>query len=152
MKRCSNCFKEKSLDSFHKRSASPDGYLCICKECNCLKSRKWNANNKDKLKNKNLLIGYGITIEEYNKFKDFCKNTCAICGCHESKYSRKLAVDHDHSNGVIRGLLCIKCNKGLGCFDDNIEVLKNAITYLESYMEVMVHAVNTREVEQVICE
>jgi hypothetical protein len=52
---------------------------------------------------------------------------CAIC-----KAEGPLVIDHDHSSGAVRGLLCQQCNSGLGFFRDNIDTLKQAIAYLES--------------------
>ena len=45
--------------------------------------------------------------------------------------ARRLAVDHDHKTGKIRGLLCISCNVGLGHFQDDVELLRSAILYLQ---------------------
>jgi hypothetical protein len=60
---------------------------------------------------------------------------CAICGSKEipakSGQQRRLSIDHDHETGRIRGLLCSKCNTGLGFFRDNIRFLRSAIRYLE---------------------
>lgn len=79
---------------------------------------------------------YGITAEDYNAFSKFCNDKCVICE-NPCPSGRRLAVDHDHSNGVIRGLLCINCNKGLGNFKDSIELLEVAIIYLKSYQEAL---------------
>lgn len=62
-------------------------------------------------------------------------NRCAICrkvevGRHQSGKLRELAVDHCHETGKLRGLLCSKCNLGLGMFNDDWLVLDNAIEYL----------------------
>lgn len=61
------------------------------------------------------------------KLKDRQNNKCAIC-----KQSTILVVDHNHSDSYIRGLLCNKCNLGLGHFEDNVEYLQNAIDYLNN--------------------
>jgi hypothetical protein len=63
---------------------------------------------------------------------------CAICGKPETaqgKHSvvKSLAVDHDHETGEIRGLLCSRCNNGIGHFGDNVELMKKAIEYLEKH-------------------
>lgn len=57
---------------------------------------------------------------------------CKICGIHQDELIKKLVVDHDHNTGIVRGLLCDKCNRGLGHFDDNINKLLNAIEYLKN--------------------
>ena len=74
----------------------------------------------------------------YDFLADGQKHKCAICnksptyGRH--KYPRKLAIDHDHKTGKIRGLLCRSCNLGLGYFKDDIELLKNSILYLKGFL------------------
>lgn len=74
---------------------------------------------------------YGITEEEYNDIFNKQNGCCAICGTHQSELSRPLGVDHDHETGEIRGLLCYKCNTGLGMFRDNTKILEIAIGYLK---------------------
>jgi hypothetical protein len=54
---------------------------------------------------------------------------CAICGAERG--TRRLAIDHDHTTGFIRGLLCVRCNTGLGSFRDDPELLRKAIEYLD---------------------
>lgn len=74
---------------------------------------------------------YGINLEEYEKIlyeQDF---RCAICKIHQSKLNRSLYIDHCHTTGKIRGLLCSKCNSGIGFFSDSIKKLENAINYLK---------------------
>lgn len=71
---------------------------------------------------------------KYNQCKE-CQNeaTCAICTKHFSENSYgKLYVDHDHQTGKVRGLLCHKCNIGLGNLGDNLEGLMKAMRYLEN--------------------
>lgn len=62
-------------------------------------------------------------------------NRCAICGDSETYQRdgklRRLAVDHDHSTGVVRGVLCTRCNSGLGMFRDKPALLRAAALYLE---------------------
>lgn len=56
---------------------------------------------------------------------------CAICGDHQSNQARSMAVDHCHETGRVRGLLCMKCNTGIGKLGDSPELLRKAIAYLE---------------------
>jgi hypothetical protein len=73
---------------------------------------------------------YGITLNEYNEMLENQNYKCAICGNEDEVEGRRLAIDHCHTSGKVRGLLCGKCNRGLGLFYDNVELLNNAILYL----------------------
>lgn len=68
---------------------------------------------------------YGITVEEFNVM---AASGCNICG---SKPTRRLHVDHCHSTGRVRGVLCDPCNRGLGCFEDDRGRIAKAIEYLD---------------------
>lgn len=113
-----------------------------------LKSKEWYHKNKEKvlaaqkkrnhqnpekkylINRKSDLKKYGITIEQYEKMEKSQKGVCAICKKSEPNKYKKLAVDHCHKTGKVRGLLCSKCNNGLGKFDDNVALLTKAIKYL----------------------
>lgn len=71
---------------------------------------------------------YGITPEKFEEMSLAQNNVCAICG---QSYYLTLHIDHCHTTGKIRGLLCNNCNRGLGHFKDNMELLKKAYKYLE---------------------
>jgi len=84
----------------------------------------------DKQQNRKDLPDYAALVERYG-------NRCAICGCkagHTSKRGIKarFAVDHSHRTGRIRGLLCGRCNRGLGFFGDSVKNLQSAIRYLKN--------------------
>ena len=76
---------------------------------------------------------YGITLDEYEALLVEQKERCAICGRHqqENDRKRKLAVDHHHDTKQVRGLLCAKCNKGIGLFSDDPNLLRKAAEYCE---------------------
>lgn len=76
---------------------------------------------------------YGITIEFYNDMLETQDNCCAICGYEFGAVQGDTYVDHCHATGVVRGLLCRKCNTGIGMFNDNTASLANAIDYLQQY-------------------
>lgn len=84
------------------------------------------------IKNEKLRLSFGITLSDYNKMMEAQKDRCAICGIHNSDCKRSLAVDHCHTTGRVRGLLCGKCNSAIGLMNESTEVLKNAISYLEN--------------------
>jgi hypothetical protein len=78
---------------------------------------------------------YGIEPEDYYQMLEDQGGGCAICkvtmpGGRKGKF----AVDHNHDTGEVRGLLCGRCNRALGMFDDKVDVLKVAIRYLEGVL------------------
>lgn len=70
---------------------------------------------------------YGISREQYEQMVADQKGKCAIC----RKFDNKLHVDHCHTTGQIRGLLCGSCNRGLGLFRDDPAIMRRAITYAQ---------------------
>lgn len=95
------------------------------------RAKKWAENNKDARKNNYLKSAHNITLDDYNKMFQEQEGRCKCCYKHQSELSKPLFVDHCHTTGKIRGLLCNKCNLALGYVNDNITVLKNLIKYLE---------------------
>lgn len=118
-------------------------------------TKRWRANNPDKIKEirkktdlkrkqsrreTHLLSNYNLTLLEYNKLVEKQKNLCLICNRPEklldrAKNIRPLVVDHCHTTGKIRGLLCASCNLAIGNFEDRIDYLENAILYLRNSYE-----------------
>ena len=86
---------------------------------------------KEKARGYYLSQKYGLSHIEYEKLFKKQNGVCDICGINIG--SKKLAVDHNHTTGKNRGLLCVRCNLGLGYFKDDAEVLKLAIRYLEKH-------------------
>lgn len=78
----------------------------------------------------NLQRKFNLTPEQYLEMEKQQNSVCCIC---KKKCTRKLAVDHNHSTGKVRGLLCNSCNRGLGYFKDSLENLQQAIIYLKEY-------------------
>lgn len=123
---CTICKENKSLVDFKTNSGFPEGKAYICKSC-----------DKERSRNRRLLRLFGISSKEYDDLLKEQNNVCAICGKPESIVHRKtkevmrLSVDHCHSTGKIRGLLCAKCNMVIGSFNDDIELFRKSIKYLE---------------------
>lgn len=89
------------------------------------------ASNEQRRVNQ-LRARYGIGSEEYLKMFKSQNGVCAICG--QPEYSKKrinLCVDHDHVTGAIRGLLCHRCNAGIGQLNDDVALLEAALNYLK---------------------
>jgi len=86
--------------------------------------------NKNRyLRNYHLSVKYGLSIEQKEQMMNKQNNKCSVCK-KEFENSKSCNIDHDHKTGKIRGLLCVKCNCGLGCLDENIKTLQKAIKYL----------------------
>lgn len=80
----------------------------------------------------------GFTERDYKRLFQQQKGCCLICSQKETSKSKgkvtRLAVDHDHTTGKIRGLLCRRCNRAIGLFEDSPELLFNALHYLEEHV------------------
>lgn len=142
MKVCARCAESKPLDQFYKRSKNriheADGFLPNCIECTL-------SYNKKKLKtgttkNNDLRKRYGITLKDYNRMLSEQDYGCKICGKSEKENGRKLAVDHCHATGKVRGILCTHCNSGLGYFQDNQNRMQAAIHYLDTFSDSVLTA------------
>lgn len=138
-KQCPRCKETLPISSFQKNKVSKDGLQYHCKDCRKeidskpekrKKDRERYHQNKDIYRNSRYKNAYGISLEEYNKRLKIQKGVCAVCNTVCST-GRALAVDHNHTTGEVRGLLCSTCNRGLGYFKDDINLLQNAIGYLE---------------------
>jgi hypothetical protein len=135
MKKCNVCDMEKSLDKFVKRANRPNGFQAYCKECH---NKKMRLNDRSEYNRSfSLKKQYGITIEDYNKMFLKQNGCCAICNLHileiNKGIKKNLCVDHNHETGQVRGLLCDKCNRGIGLLQDNKDILLRAYNYLDKF-------------------
>lgn len=109
----------------------------ICQKCyNTIRATNWQRNNEEKHRYNQIKSVYGLDEKEYKNLIFLQNNLCAICNQPESNKSKKgkiknLAIDHCHTSGKVRGLLCQACNITLGHAKEDIEVLKRMIAYLE---------------------
>lgn len=135
IKKCNKCLEYKEDNCFYKRIYK-NGIISLEPRCIKCKSdyykkhfRKTFYSHRNRRRSAQLKHHYGISLEDYNHILNNQAGVCAICKL-PSKNEKRLAVDHCHSSGRIRGLLCDACNLALGKFKDNIESLKKAIEYL----------------------
>ena len=127
-KKCYRCLEVLPRDRFHTSVRRKDGLKIWCKTC----SSKWNMNYHYKRK-------YGLTKEQVDQMHEDRNFKCDICnGSQQPRqvgktgfFSDKLAVDHCHKTGKVRGLLCNVCNTFLGAVKDDIKILKTMINYIE---------------------
>lgn len=137
MKKCTKCGGRKDKEAFHKNWRYPDGYSYHCKDClnkaNNRRRRKKKEREKTEKKERTIeskrlvLKKYTKDEEEISWWLDRYLLGCQICGEDEET----LSLDHDHETMEIRGWLCFRCNTGLGFFRDDVDLLQNAIEYLE---------------------
>lgn len=111
-----------------------------------LKQREWSLNNKEKISKAKAIYRirhpelsrewtlkkHGLTMDDFNNMILNQKNRCGICYKSFAKRS-EVKIDHNHTTGMVRGLLCNHCNTALGFTLDDIEILKSMILYLEKY-------------------
>lgn len=141
MKICTKCKESKPLDQFHNKKSAKDGKQSSCKECNIKTVQTWQSDNSEEYEKywranntgssynlKRRARTYGLSVDELNKMLEAANGLCEICKREPHQW---LVVDHCHNSLKVRGILCEKCNQGLGCFQDNIEFMKSAIQYLE---------------------
>lgn len=137
LKKCVHCKDPKTKEDFYPSISYKSGYRLECIECAKKKSKKY-PKSSEQIKAGHLRCDYGITPEIYKRMLIEQNNVCAICGKEETVKNYKdkvssLAVDHDHKTGKIRGLLCQKCNSGLGKFEDNEDNMLKAVEYLRKH-------------------
>lgn len=139
--KCSRCDMVKPIDNFVKDRFSKTGRRNFCKECknkrDSIYRPLWKEKHKERYRERDIWIHrkrkFGVNKEKYYLMLSSQKGSCAICKISfpEETAHRNIHIDHNHKTGEVRGLLCMKCNNGLGAFKDNITLLKMAAVYLE---------------------
>lgn len=131
---CGFCKLKKPLDMF---SNAPSMYMGVSGWCKDCENKNRRTKYQTRVRNSNLKK-YGLTQAAYENMLEQQGYKCKICAVHfkdapgvGASTKGVLCVDHDHTTNKVRGLLCSRCNTGLGLFSDNISNLKNAILYLK---------------------
>lgn len=153
---CTKCQNEKTLDEMSKDKGRRGGISSWCKECRKDNARNWSSKypekaekgrllklaqyqasptSYDKSRSQVLKTRYGIDQSGYMQLLESQEYKCAICGRDSREMTYLLHVDHCHTTGVIRGLLCSPCNVYLGYSKDTPEVYLAAIKYIEKTKE-----------------
>ncbi len=134
VKYCSRCKRTLPLVNFYKVSLweKQRGLKPWCKECKKIYTKEYVQSGQSR--EQYLKRTHGITSDEYQKKLKSQNKRCAICGKLDTDNNwGVLTVDHNHRTNQIRGLLCNRCNTSLGNCEENIQILKNMLTYLEEY-------------------
>jgi hypothetical protein len=141
LKICKN-HGELKASQVYKRIKGKNWLSCrqCVKECNDRFDKKVGSSFRNNYK-KNFYLTKGgkrISKERYYQLMEKQNNLCAICKQSETiinsvrnNVPKRLALDHNHKTGIIRGLLCHRCNVSIGAFRDSIDILQAAIAYLQ---------------------
>lgn len=136
---CKTCWTEKPLTEYHRQPNSPDGLRYSCKKCVSARERERYKDPRYKRKQRRASTKwkYGITWDKVEAMFAEQGGGCAICSrvlsleVNSEDRMRAIRVDHCHTSGQVRGLLCDWCNTGIARFDDNPGTLRAAAKYLE---------------------
>jgi Recombination endonuclease VII len=140
-KTCTKCLLPLPLKMFDNLKHGSLGKHPNCKKCRAnYESDRWKAlpqEHKTRLRKKKresdretTLIEFGFTLESFQQAVNAIDGKCEICF---KQVGDSLCIDHCHSTGMFRGFLCSTCNMGLGMFQDNESILRNAIHYLHKH-------------------
>lgn len=144
-KRCQRCKETKPLAEFFADKNQYDGHARMCKPCQTTRHQQWVEENREQVNRyarqryKNdphrymeyeRRGHYGMAPGEYARMLAEQKGRCAICGTDDPAPRRNFAVDHCHETGLVRGLLCGKCNTGIGQLQHSIDIILSAARYL----------------------
>jgi hypothetical protein len=133
---CTVCKEVKENGFFTRRKTHRLGKLVsVCTPCKVNYNKARREHNPEQIaeieRRSKFKRQYGISLEQYDEMLENQGGGCAICGTTKpSERTKYFAVDHCHSTSKVRGLLCSKCNRGLGLFNDTPERLKAAAKYL----------------------
>ncbi len=147
---CKRCGTEHSIVDYHVVSGCKGGRRPVCRYCirkhqtenyandrerRQRKQREWNAANPRAVRECNLRKKYGMGVKEYEIMFGMQGGRCLVCGepetvCDGRGKLKRLAVDHNHDTGEIRGLLCQKCNQALGLLGENPVIIRNLANYI----------------------
>lgn len=112
-------------------------------------ARERNRRNPRGKKNGRLRLEFGITLQQYEEMLERQGGGCAICGTKQTnvkeagKAEHSMYVDHNHATGEVRGLLCSRCNFGIGQFRDDPELLLRAAEYLTNGSSGVISTTNS---------
>ncbi len=147
-KKCTGpCGKVLPLGDFHKNKSMRDGHAYWCRECrnshlreryarlahvrkNSLRGcKKYRESNPTRERDRRLMNCYGLTSGQHKQLYVGQNGCCALCG--DSVPYDEIYTDHDHGTGKVRGLLCRRCNVGLGMLGDTFGSIMRAAEYLK---------------------
>lgn len=157
---CRTCKQVKGPDEYPRDHGRRDGRGTLCLTCAAAATSYYNSiadpedlrlrkaasyqkNYGTTTRSYKLRTTFGISLAEYQEMFESQGGVCAICEKPEwvkrvnhADQVRELCVDHDHETGVVRQLLCAACNKALGYFKDNPDLMRRAALYVENHRSI----------------
>jgi len=140
---CSTCKQNKLYAEFNKdlKNKRRKGYSYSCKTCTILCSRKSHKRRiengdeayKEAKRNAYFKFKYKMSLDERRQLLARQDDRCAICRTGLVDKGTHTHIDHCHETGKIRAILCTNCNRGLGHFQDSVELLEAAARYLKQH-------------------
>ena len=131
IKKCRKCSEIKSVDNFYKESNNKKGYRNQCISC-----FRGSCNSKRQAYENKLIRDYNMTAVDYNNLHDIQGGRCKTCNITVSNSVRETegegvgVIDHCHTSGKVRGILCAGCNLSIGHAKDNAKTLVALAHYL----------------------
>jgi len=140
---CKNCYdvhlKKTNPDYRERQKLNTQNWIKTNVEKHRESQKSWRAKQDKKYlkeyKRMKKIQSYGITVEDFNTLNGAQGGACAICGKIPPN-GRSLHIDHNHSTGKVRGLLCFRCNFGMSYFSEDIEMFEKVLKYLRSEFEL----------------
>lgn len=151
---CKGCGRTKPLDQFFREPRNRDGRQGKCLDCRYQTRRDryradpaaakkhaldWKRRNRGRWQDAHRKARHGVPYGTYDAMLAEQGGGCAVCGDLPPE-GKSLHIDHDHETGVIRSLLCDRCNRGLGYFRDRPDLLERAAEYLRRWKGVVPNA------------
>ena len=151
---CTKCNQNKETSEFHKDKKKTNGLTSWCKDCrNKARAEKYWKEPESQRKrsqdyrktltqeqryisnrNTKLKQAYGLTHKQVEEMKRLQEYKCYVCSCNELEAGSKgLVVDHNHTTGQIRKLLCSPCNTALGLLREDKNIFTSLIKYIEEH-------------------
>lgn len=148
-KRCPKCETIKDVAAFGANRANRDGLQTYCRVCavetvmqsrqkdptsHRESSKRWKQENPEQAHDMHLRRTYGVEYGTYAAMLEKQGGKCAVCEAAEpGGNSKNFHMDHCHDTGKVRGLLCTSCNNGIGRFNHDPELLREAAAYLRKF-------------------
>ena len=138
-KKCTKCNLLLPLCEFSPRGKDNPHLRSACKKCNSKEWAEHKKNNTESYKKHREKAwrdkGINFTNEQYTLLFYAQQGKCACCGREQMELKYALAVDHNHTTGQVRGLLCSNCNHVIGLAHENSAILRAIADYLDKYNE-----------------